>query len=81
MKPFCALLFKNWTPEIDETFDVLVHKEPPTPTPPVTVKAPVVVDIEAENTIGVVDGQHELKALMKLGVSIVFKYIKVNFKG
>jgi hypothetical protein len=37
----------------------------------------VVVDIEAENTIGVVDGQHELKALMKLGVSIVFKYIKV----
>ena len=29
------------TPEIDEKFVVAVHKLPPIPTPPVTVKAPV----------------------------------------
>ena len=35
------------TPEIDEKFVVAVHKLPPIPTPPSTIKAPVVVFVEA----------------------------------
>lgn len=38
----------------------------------------VVVEVTDTNTIGVVDGQHELRALMKLGASIIFKYVRVK---
>jgi hypothetical protein len=41
-----APLFKI-TPDIEEALEEDVNKLPPIPTPPVTVKAPVVVEPEA----------------------------------
>ena len=38
--------FASVTPDTDDEEPIDVYKLPPIPTPPVTVKAPVVVDVE-----------------------------------
>ena len=45
--PEVITLFECPTPDIDEKLVVDVHKLPPIPTPPVTAKSPVDVDVEA----------------------------------
>ena len=41
------------TPDTDDEEPVEVYKLPPIPTPPVTVKAPVVVDVETVEEVTV----------------------------
>jgi hypothetical protein len=45
--PEVITLFECPTPDIDEKLVVDVHKLPPIPTPPVIIKAPVVVEEDA----------------------------------
>ena len=45
--PEVITLFECPTPDIEEKLVVDVHKLPPIPTPPVTVNAPVEVEVDA----------------------------------
>ena len=45
--PEVITLLEKPTPEIEAKFVVAVHKDPPIPTPPETVREPVDVDVDA----------------------------------
>ena len=47
VKPFSALLLLKLTPDIDDLDVVTVYRDPPIPTPPETVRAPVEKPVEA----------------------------------